>query len=135
MLRCLAFEPTSYRTCFFVVGDEAPPTPLPPPGSKEDGRGGNDGTDIAIMPHMSFKTPLPFLRPCLRTDSPFSAVFTLFSIIRILLLRAGSVALVAFPTNSNCTSTFFSLRLSSLPRCSPTCQVCQEIGMYSFSYA
>lgn len=68
----------------------------PPPGSKEDGRGGNDGTDIAIMPYMSFKTPLPFLRPCLRTDSPISAVFALFFIIRILLLRAGSVAQVAF---------------------------------------
>lgn len=56
MLSCLAFELTSYRTCFFVVRDEA--SLAPPPGSKEDGRGGNDGTDIAIMPYMSFKTPL-----------------------------------------------------------------------------
>lgn len=90
MLRCLAFDPMSCWTWFFVVRAEAPP------GSKENGRGGNDGSDIAIMRYMSFKTPLPFLRPCPRTDTLFSAVFSLFSIIRILLLRAGSVAQVAF---------------------------------------
>lgn len=89
MLRCLAFDSISCWTLFFVRAEA-------PPGSKENGRGGNDGSDIAIMRYMSFKTPLPFLRPCLRTDSLFSAVFSLFSIIRILLLRAGSVAQVAF---------------------------------------
>lgn len=106
MLRCLAYGPTSYRTWFLVVRGEAPP------GSKEDGRGGNDGSDIGIMPYMRSKTPLSFLRPCLRTDSPFSAVFSLFSIIRILL-RAGSVAQVAFQLILIVLPPFF--RLDSRP--------------------
>lgn len=67
------------------------------PGSKENGRGGNDGSDIAIMPYISSKAVLPFLRPCLRIDSVFSAVFTLFSSLFVHSLpELGSVAQVAF---------------------------------------
>lgn len=72
-----------------------------PPGSKASGRGGNDGSDIAIMPYISSKAPLSFLRPCLRTDSLFSAVFALIFIIRTLLLRAGLGGAGRFSTNSN----------------------------------
>lgn len=95
------------------------------PRSKECWRGGNDGSDIAIMPYISSKAPLPFLRPCLRIDSLFSAVFTLFFIIRTLLLRAGLRGAGRFSTNSNRTFTLFPLRLS-LSKCCHASQVCQE---------